>query len=57
MLSDLKAKLAAKLKERKDLYIGIGAFAAGAQAGPLAAKGVEYAAPYLIDGLVKLLGG
>ena len=57
MFAALKAKLAEKLKARKDVYIGIGAFAAGAQGGPLAAKGVEYAGPYVIDALIKVLGG
>jgi hypothetical protein len=55
--ASLKAMLAAKLQERKGLYVGIASFAAGAQGGPLAAKGVEYAGPYVIDALVKVLGG
>lgn len=57
MFESLKLKLAAKLQDRKGTYIGIAAFAAGAQGGPLAAKGVEYIGPYAIDALVKVLGG
>jgi hypothetical protein len=57
MFNDLRAKAAAKLAERKGTYVGIGAFLAGAQGGPLAAKGAEYVGPYVIDALVKVLGG
>lgn len=57
MWQTLKAKAVEKLKARKDTYISVGAFAAGAQGGPLAAKGVKYIGPYIIDALVKALGG
>lgn len=56
-LKELKAKAVVRLGENKDVYIGVAAFAAGAQGGPLAAKGVEYVGPYVIDAIVKVLGG
>jgi len=57
MFQNLKQKLAMKLVERKGLYVGVASFAAGAQGGPLAARGAEYVGPYVIDAIVKILGG
>lgn len=57
MFASLKAKLLEGFKKRQGLYIGIASAAAGAQGGPLAAKGVEYAAPYVVAAIVKALGG
>jgi len=56
-LKSLRAKLTEKVKGNKTTLVGVGAFMAGAQGGPLAARGAEYVGPYVIDAIVKILGG